>query len=125
VLAFAIGYWVTLIMQYSVFKSIKNIICNTVGQQSANIASNYTNIGLCYWHKAEYIEAISWHTKALEIFLAEFGEAHRSVALCYNNLGLCYWQSAKYPDAIDCYNNALADFYRHKWREVRVCWQLL
>ena len=50
------------------------------------------------------------HRKALEIFLAVYGDRHRRTALSYNNVAACLQDQGKHAEALPLYQKALEAF---------------
>ena len=60
------------------------------GEEHADVASSYNNLGSVFQQLGQYNEAKEYHEKALIIYKKIFGEEHAGVASSYNNLGNDY-----------------------------------
>ena len=58
------------------------------GEEHADVAASYNNLGIVYQDLGQYNEAKEYYEKALIIKKKIFGEEHAAVATSYNNLGL-------------------------------------
>ena len=56
------------------------------------MAMSYANIGSVYDSQGKYEEALVQHQKALQVFLAVYGQEHPNVADSYQNIGMLYQQ---------------------------------
>jgi len=62
-------------------------------------------LGVAYYIKSNYAEAIAWHEKCFEIW-NELGEK-AGMAASYNNLGNIYSEKSDYVNALGCYQKGL------------------
>ncbi|ETO15512.1 hypothetical protein RFI_21850 [Reticulomyxa filosa] len=67
----------------------------------------YHNLGLAYYCKRRYSDAIVCYEKALDVRKKTFGTNHPGVAQLYHNLGLTYDSKRKYRKALKSYKWAL------------------
>lgn len=62
-------------------------------KEGAEVALIYDEIGICYFQRKEYEEALHNHNESLKMRRQIFGETHRDVATCYHNLAaVCFAQ---------------------------------
>jgi len=86
---------------YSIYIQKNQNKCNDV-----NLASAYNRLGLVCNTRGEYKNALEYSFKALEIFIAIFGESHPSVAASYNNLASIFDSQGEYKKAIEYYDKS-------------------
>ncbi len=79
------------------------------GLNSIKAAISYNNIGLVYYSRGEYINALECYNKAFDIFKDVVGEDDPSTAYVYNNIGLLYHSRADFMKQVD-YNDAKQDY---------------
>ena len=77
------------------------------GEEHADVATSYNNLGVVYKNIGQYNEAKDYYEKALIIRKKIFGEEHADVATSYNNLGTVYGDLGQYNEAKDYYEKAL------------------
>ena len=65
-------------------------------------------LGDCYNRFAEYIKALEYYHKGLEIELKTIGEEHPSVAISYNNIGSIWDTKGEYDKALEYYHKSLS-----------------
>ena len=70
----------------------------------------YRNIGNVYDSQGRYEEALFHHQKALEVFLALFGQEHPDVAKSRNGIGNVLVRMGKHEEALVQYQKALEVF---------------
>jgi predicted ATPase len=62
------------------------------------LAELHSNIGAVYWRKGDYVQALEYHNKALE--LRKVINDLKGIARSYANLGMVYWDMGMYDNAI-------------------------
>jgi len=72
-----------------------------------DIACIFNNIGKVYSNQGLHQEAINSYSKALEIWLPNFGPNHPDIAASYLNMGNIYAEQGKYSDALEYLNKSL------------------
>ena len=77
------------------------------GEDHADVATSYNELGAVYTDIGEYIQARELHAKALTIRKKIFGEEHAHVATSYSNLGEVYRNTGEYNEAKELYEKAL------------------
>ena len=70
------------------------------------MGSMYNNIGLLYFNKSDFYQAITFHQKCLDIFI-ELQDSSR-IATIHNNIGVDYQYVSDYPKALDYFLKAQA-----------------
>ena len=75
-----------------------------------DVAGSYRNIGNVYDSQGRYEEALFHHQKALEVFLALFGQEHPDVAKSRNGIGNVLVRMGKHEEALVQYQKALEVF---------------
>ena len=78
------------------------------GNEHANIAESYDNIGLIYSNLGNNQKALEFHRKALVINEKVFGQEHSSTAFSYNNIGLVYYGLGDYDRALAYFSKAMS-----------------
>ena len=73
------------------------------GEEHADVAASYNNLGIVYQDLGQYNEAKEHYEKALIIRKKIFGEEHADVAASYNNLGIVYQDLGQYNEAKEYY----------------------
>ncbi len=69
------------------------------GEEHADVATSYYNLGVVCHDPGQYSEATEYHEKGLEIRKKIYGEEHADVAKSYNSLGLVYRDLGQYNEA--------------------------
>ena len=77
------------------------------GEENANVAASYNNLGNVYQALGQYNEAKEYHGKALAITKKIFDEEHTNVAASYNNLGIVYRALGQYNEAREYHEKSL------------------
>ena len=77
------------------------------GEEHADVAASYNNLGIVYQDLGQYNEAKEYYEKALIIKKKIFGEEHAAVATSYNNLGSVSQDLGQYNEAKEHYEKAL------------------
>ncbi|XP_020605746.1 kinesin light chain-like [Orbicella faveolata] len=77
------------------------------GEEDADVAISYNNLGIVYRNLGQYNEAKEYYEKAVIIRKQIFGEEHADVAISYNSLGVVYRNIGQYNEAKEYYENAL------------------
>ncbi|XP_078345306.1 uncharacterized protein LOC144630816 [Oculina patagonica] len=97
------GNALSLVCQYdlsmSYHKKALNIKKNIYGEEHADVAVSYNNLGLVYRKLGQYNEAKEYQEKGLVIRKKIYGEEHAAVATSYNNLGVVYQDLGQYNEA--------------------------
>ena len=105
------GSTLSMTCQYtsSIFYHNKALIIwkKIFGEEHADVAASYNNLGSVYQDLGQYNEAKEYHEKALMIRKKIFGEEHANVAGSYNNLGIVYQDLGQYNEAKEYYEKAL------------------
>jgi tetratricopeptide (TPR) repeat protein len=73
-----------------------------VQQHHADVATSYLHIGAVYGQKGDLENALLQFEKALEVFLAVYGQEHLDVAASYNNMGLVYVSVSELHSPLFC-----------------------
>jgi tetratricopeptide (TPR) repeat protein len=66
------------------------ILLKLFGENNANVAHSYSNIGISYDNLQDHKNAIEYKQQSLAIFLKLFGESHADVADSYTSIGTSY-----------------------------------
>ncbi len=69
------------------------------------IGNAYSSMGVAYWYKGDYPNALKYNTLALEA--REKDGDRKGVANSYNNIGLIYDDQGNFPLALEYYLNSL------------------
>lgn len=77
------------------------------GTENEISAKSYNYIGLVYWAQANYVKALNYYYKALQIYEKILGKESLRAATCYNNIGVVYEYQDKYNKALEYYSKAL------------------
>ncbi|XP_078345544.1 uncharacterized protein LOC144631047 [Oculina patagonica] len=77
------------------------------GEEHADVAATYNNLGAVYHDLGQYNEAKEFYDKGLVIRKKICGEKHADVAASYNNLGNVYRDFAQYNEAKENYDKGL------------------
>ena len=77
------------------------------GEEHADVATSYNNLGIVYRNLGQYNEAKEHYEKAVIIRKKIFGEEHAAVATTYNNLGIVYQDLGQYNEAKEHYEKAV------------------
>ncbi|KAL9958275.1 hypothetical protein ACROYT_G035271 [Oculina patagonica] len=77
------------------------------GEDHADVATSYNDLGAVYTDIGEYNQAKEFHAKALAIRKKIFGEEHAHVATSYSNLGEVHRNIGEYNEAKELYEKAL------------------
>ena len=77
-----------------------------------DVAGSYRNIGNVYDSQGRYEEALFHHQKALEVFLALFGQEHSYVASCYQNIAATYQRQGNEAKATEMCTKAYRIFLK-------------
>ena len=64
------------------------------GEEHADVAGSYNNLGNVYRNLGEYVQAKQCHVMALKIQQKVYGEGHMKVATSYHNLNIIYRDSS-------------------------------
>ena len=75
--------------------------------ESANVATSYSNLGNVYQALGQYNEAKEYYEKALIIDKKIFGEEHAKVSISYKNLGNVYEALGQYNEAKEYHEKSL------------------
>lgn len=76
------------------------------------LADSYINLGLFYT-ETEFLQAIIYFDKALEIYKKVYGENHEKIAFCYTNMAFAHRFQKNYQDAL-----AFMDLTLGVWRKL-------
>ena len=87
---------------------------------NSDIASSLHNIGLVYYNKGNYDEALLYYQKSLKIKYRVYGvdesqveeQGNSSIALSLNNIGNVYNAKGNYDEALLYYQKSLKIKYR-------------
>ena len=77
------------------------------GEEHADVAASYNNLGTVHQALGQYNEAKDYYEKALIMKKKIFGEEHAEVAASYNNLGNVYQDLTQDNEAKEYYEKAL------------------
>ena len=77
------------------------------GENNANAATSYNNIGAVYKSQANYEKAEEYYFMALKIYEKVFGIGHPFTATSYNNIGAVYNETGDYDKALKYHSKAL------------------
>ena len=77
------------------------------GNENADTATSYNNIGLVYKNQGDYDKALECYFKALEIWEKVLGKEHPDTSISYNNIGAVYDSQGDYAKALEYYFKAL------------------
>ena len=77
------------------------------GNENADTATSYNNIGLVYNSQGDYAKALEYILKAFEIREKVLGKEHPDTAESYNNIGAVYDSQGDYAKALEYYFKAL------------------
>ena len=66
------------------------------------------NMGIVYWMKADYDNALKYQQAALAARKAELGMNAPETARSYNDLGILYYENADFDAAMECFGTALS-----------------
>ena len=91
----------------SIYEPTLSYALEYYGENHANTATLYDNIGLIYSDKGEYEKALDCHQKSLAIRVKVLGVEDPDVATSYNNIGVVYYEIGEYEKALDYYNKSL------------------
>ena len=91
----------------SLQKKALEINIKYLGNENANTASVYQNLGNSYTYAADYLNAIPCLEKALDIDKKVLGEQHPNTIADLYSLGNAYDDSGDHLKAISCYEKAL------------------
>jgi len=75
-----------------------------------NTANRMNKLGLVYYNKGRYNDAIFCYKKSLEVFLKKFGKTHTSIGVMYINLGRAYDFLKRHNTAIDYFKKSVQIF---------------
>ncbi|MEW5936344.1 MAG: tetratricopeptide repeat protein [Candidatus Thermoplasmatota archaeon] len=70
-----------------------------------DVSIAYSTLGMCYWHKGDYDEALGFFGKSLRI--AEKVGDERGLAAAYNNLGNVLYHKGEYDKALGFYEKSV------------------
>ena len=73
------------------------------------VADSYNNIGGVYLQKGDLENALLQYQKALEVFLAVYGQEHRT---SYKNIGIVYHHQGNVVEATEMYTKAYRIFHK-------------
>lgn len=76
--------------------------------QRTSGATALYNMGIVYWMKADYDNALKYQEAALAARKAELGMNAPETAQSYNDLGILYYENADLESAGDCFRTALS-----------------
>ncbi|XP_078345543.1 uncharacterized protein LOC144631046 [Oculina patagonica] len=77
------------------------------GEEHADVAASYNNLGAVYHDLGQYNKAKEYYDKGLFVSKKIYGEKHAVVAASYNNLGNVYRDFAQYNEAKENYDKGL------------------
>lgn len=77
------------------------------GENNANTARSYNDLGTYCNIKENYNQAITYFKRSLATNLVIFGEQHPDVASCYHRLGVSYIQQSNHIQAVANFQQAL------------------
>ncbi|KAL9958237.1 hypothetical protein ACROYT_G035227 [Oculina patagonica] len=77
------------------------------GEEHADVAASYNNLGAVYHDLGHYNKAKEYYDKGLFISKKIYGEKNAVVAASYNNLGNVYCDFAQYNEAKENYDKGL------------------
>jgi tetratricopeptide (TPR) repeat protein len=77
------------------------------GNENADTATSYNNIGLVYISQGEYTKALEYYFKDMKICEKILGKEHPDTAQSYNNIGAVYYSQGDYAKALEYYFKAL------------------
>ena len=80
------------------------------GEEHADTAESYNNIGALYNYQGNYDKALKYHRKALDIRERILDSDHPDTATSYNNIGFAYNGQGDYAKALEYHKKAL-DIY--------------
>ena len=83
-----------------------------VGELHPEIADYYTNIGNIYSSKENFVQALDYHQKALNIKQQFYEQKHPAVVLPYLNIGQIYYEQADYVQSLIYYQKSLSSNVR-------------
>lgn len=94
----------------SIFDSVFKYAFNSLAMAKKNKfpfweASFHNVIGVTYWNKGNYKEAIKHYEKGLKC--QEENNDSTLISTFYNNLGLAYWEQSNLPKALELYLRSL------------------
>ena len=88
-------------------QELLNIRLSVFGENHPDVATSYNNIGSVYDSLGEYVKALEYYEKSLDISLEIYGESHSDVAISYNNIGGVYNSLGEYVKALECHEKSL------------------
>ena len=89
----------------SALMSIK--ILTELGNQKNNIASAFILLGEISRLQGDFVEAINWDNKALELSQELWGSSHPFIANAYSEIGLVYSDQGNYSKAMEYHKKSL------------------
>ena len=89
------------------FFNAKTILYQYFGEQHAEVAQAFNNIGLSLFSQGKIDSAAQYFQKGLDIRLQLFGTSHSKVADSYNNIGNCTLNQGSVTKAYGYYVKAL------------------
>ncbi|MDR3324102.1 MAG: tetratricopeptide repeat protein [Zoogloeaceae bacterium] len=85
-----------------------NVIYRKLPGHKAEVAATYNNIGRVFNAHGDYLKALEWHHKAIQIQEATFGKKHRETAASYNYVAVVYYNQGDYARALEWHQKALS-----------------
>ncbi|CAF0815203.1 unnamed protein product [Adineta ricciae] len=74
----------------------------------------FNNIGYIYFQQDDYIEALNYYNKSLEVRLKCLPSLHTDIGVTYHNMGALHFNHKSYLQALDCFLNA-KEIYEHSY----------
>jgi tetratricopeptide (TPR) repeat protein len=105
---FASDYLADYAKALSIFESLLKNIIQKEGEKSIEAITQYSNIGIAFWHLGKYEEAENNHLKAIELSRGLLGDNHPLMASCLNNLSVIYMDLNKFDESQRCLEQSLA-----------------
>ena len=94
-------------LSLSYYEQARTIRTAIYGEQHADVAASYNNLGIVHHDLGQYSKAKEHHEKALIIRKKLYGEQHADVASSYNNLGVVYRVLGEHSQAKEHHEKAL------------------
>jgi CHAT domain-containing protein/Tfp pilus assembly protein PilF len=92
----------------NLFKEVLAMNQQIHGEQNAEVAYNYYNIGLLCYLQGQYRKALEHFQQSIAIQIKLLGENHRKVADCYNFIGVILFIQGHYETALEYHQKALS-----------------
>jgi tetratricopeptide (TPR) repeat protein len=102
-----LGILLIKVAEYDKAERVYKELLTQNNSNDAEKADIYHQLGWVKRKQGDYVEALSYYEKALDIWLKAFNPNHPTLFNAHNNIGSVYFLLGQYSKALSCYEKAL------------------